>query len=1321
MKKNVGNNVRLSPSMVSRSAEAKEVRNPPETEGWKINKVLTLFFQIMLTLELTICPLSAESKKDLILYYNFDKDSGSEVKDLSGNDNNGIIKGEEAEWVDGRFGKALRFNGIDNIAIIKVKNGINAEEDSPAVTMMAWVRPGELDRSNNFLGWAGDGYGFRISRLNMLCVEPFDLNQNKSKLMFGSIKIESKDWYHLAFVYTNDSIKFYVNGKLDTKLNNGTIDPDVNKMNFRMKWNKSPEFYLGYHTSAIESLAPGFAGDIDEVKIFGRALSEEEIKSEIKSELTFPAVPIKEKAPVIDGKIDKDEWEDALVLKGFLKVGNEKLPSEKDTEVRLLTDNRNLYIYVLCEEPDLDNVVAEEQSRDGKVWADDSMEMFIDANRSRATYYQIAVNPNGVIYDAFGSDTSWSPETTKLKTIKQPGYWGFELAIDMMTLGYGKGEVDMADKKMATAFFRNRKLKGAKVETSSWLPWSRRTYASVKDFMPIDIGVKTGGKEYNFRNMDYNIEISLPSQTWQIEKPLYKELFSDKPLLDEKFRCVGTMSMWGLHTGGIGPVAFALQHGFTYDHNEVLDIYKKYNVGAIISALPESGIDAKKESYAYKKYEEFLIHKIMYLNLKTGGEGFEMGPNSLPNNIPRIKDKVYDSHKYFVIDERVVNSLCEWMERLIPRIKDQIAGIQLGHEDLALQLKIYDSVRDAYITQDPQTWEKWDKEVKNKYGGGKFGLPESLDKASALEKIAFYRWFVDRRCETARKIAYTIKKYKPDAIILADNDVAGVFPVSYERMGDVYDILASQMMPSSSQYCQRIGFRYKLMLDLSGKKVWGSVHIENYKSSFSPAEANEILSSAIRVGGDGFQLYLVDWFGITYGDYYGAPDRLLEILNVYEHMLEMNKLKFPEPDTAILYCNIAEHAKGWQLDSSGGKCHETAYTFIGPHAGSWFKFISDYQLADGKVDLAKFKVLYIPSAQYIDDMVVQDKIKKFAEKGGVLVINSPEALRFSPSGEERKDRLDKFFGIISYAKRSAAQKIKVSDTSLLSGIKIDNLTIPLSSLGETFDIELSKDAKIMATFEDGKPAIVVNQYGKGKVITFAADPYKEVYFLTKEWWLFFKALQKWAGAKTDEDIWRFRIPYSRHPLPEIYPKGLTCLTANAGRWIQDKPEDGPNSEVGGEYSYNPVPDILGEKSGKSDKISFKEGDLTDRLKSLRAKPLAAPLKSLGEGKLKELVKGGCIGWDSASTIEINFSFAKKVIVEKISLFTCGAISEVKVFSKDNASTAGIFEGAQDIDYKKVRQIDIDIKNSSQSDKYSIIITKQPNMDFYLSEVEFWGK
>jgi len=59
-----------------------------------------------------LIPLAGADLQDgLVMYLPFDAGQGDVAVDLSGNGHDGSIEG--AKWVEGKFGKALSFNGTD--------------------------------------------------------------------------------------------------------------------------------------------------------------------------------------------------------------------------------------------------------------------------------------------------------------------------------------------------------------------------------------------------------------------------------------------------------------------------------------------------------------------------------------------------------------------------------------------------------------------------------------------------------------------------------------------------------------------------------------------------------------------------------------------------------------------------------------------------------------------------------------------------------------------------------------------------------------------------------------------------------------------------------------------------------------------------------------------------------------------------------------------------------------------------------------------------------------------------------------------------------
>lgn len=78
--------------------------------------------------------VEADLQDGLVLYFPFDAGQGDVVTDLSGNGHDGSIEG--AEWVEGKSGKALSFNGSDSFVEVPFTDDFVITE---AITLGAWV------------------------------------------------------------------------------------------------------------------------------------------------------------------------------------------------------------------------------------------------------------------------------------------------------------------------------------------------------------------------------------------------------------------------------------------------------------------------------------------------------------------------------------------------------------------------------------------------------------------------------------------------------------------------------------------------------------------------------------------------------------------------------------------------------------------------------------------------------------------------------------------------------------------------------------------------------------------------------------------------------------------------------------------------------------------------------------------------------------------------------------------------------------------------------------------------------------------------------
>ena len=126
-------------------------------------------------------------------------------------------------------------------------------------------------------------------------------------------------------------------------------------------------------------------------------LEEGEEKKEVKLEEFI--IKKVEKGPVIDGELNDSAWDKSLKIKDFLIAGEtrEKIEPKEKTEAYLCYDENSLYIAFKCYDSQIDKIKATVKEDGGPVWNDDCVEIFLDTNLDRKTYYQIAINSLGKI------------------------------------------------------------------------------------------------------------------------------------------------------------------------------------------------------------------------------------------------------------------------------------------------------------------------------------------------------------------------------------------------------------------------------------------------------------------------------------------------------------------------------------------------------------------------------------------------------------------------------------------------------------------------------------------------------------------------------------------------------------------------------------------------------------------------------------------------------------------------------------------------------------------------------------------------------------
>lgn len=139
--------------------------------------------------------------------------------------------------------------------------------------------------------------------------------------------------------------------------------------------------------------------------------------------------------PVIDGSLNEPYWENASAVR--LECTTMGEPAPVATEVMIGYDDKTLYLGIIAHEPEMQSLKAVQTKRDGPVFYDDSIEIFLDPMGKRTSYFQLAVNTLGTQFDQKILTPAWNVEW-QTATKKQADSWTMEIAIPFASIGVSK-------------------------------------------------------------------------------------------------------------------------------------------------------------------------------------------------------------------------------------------------------------------------------------------------------------------------------------------------------------------------------------------------------------------------------------------------------------------------------------------------------------------------------------------------------------------------------------------------------------------------------------------------------------------------------------------------------------------------------------------------------------------------------------------------------------------------------------------------------------------------------------------------------------------
>lgn len=225
----------------------------------------------------------------------------------------------------------------------------------------------------------------------------------------ASVDWKKGEWHKIDAAWDATEMRIFVDGELGQKaaLPN-VVFPDLGGDFFELV-----PIWRGVET---KTHSPKDRSILDEVKIFDGILSEDRVaanfaadRAQLVGGIPAPraAIPLLKDAPKIDGVLDEDLWRRASAFPIRSKTGGFAHDHESICRIAYTTDGLMLGLESAAVGPRLKTDAAE---RDGKLWEDDSFEIFLKLPdmKNEIEFVQFIVNSRGVLFDQKNRDVRWN-------------------------------------------------------------------------------------------------------------------------------------------------------------------------------------------------------------------------------------------------------------------------------------------------------------------------------------------------------------------------------------------------------------------------------------------------------------------------------------------------------------------------------------------------------------------------------------------------------------------------------------------------------------------------------------------------------------------------------------------------------------------------------------------------------------------------------------------------------------------------------------------------------------------------------------------------
>lgn len=287
----------------------------------------------------------------------------------------------------------------------------------------------------------------------------------------------------------------------------GEIIRDIHRASVPSSW-RAPqvEIYTGIWKGAQRLKVTSGPSDSESRVLIARIPANAVAAAQVQKRLV--AWRVKPGTVKLDGKLDEPAWKATASTGAFVRT-LDGMPAAQMAEAKALWDDKNLYVAFLLADKDVWSTL---DKRDDKLWTQEAVELFLDADGDGKTYVELQANPRGAIFDSYlpayrqnqndfdaGAKVAVQVDGTVELREDQDHGWTVEMQIPLEAARGKEKEMKNVPPAVGTTwranFFRMDLPAGKAQEGSAWSPPLVGDFHALDKFGILAFGDEAGATE----------------------------------------------------------------------------------------------------------------------------------------------------------------------------------------------------------------------------------------------------------------------------------------------------------------------------------------------------------------------------------------------------------------------------------------------------------------------------------------------------------------------------------------------------------------------------------------------------------------------------------------------------------------------------------------------------------------------------------------------------------------------------------------------------------------------------------------------------------